>query len=438
MESQTLELPVIQPKQTKPLQSVLIKPTGPDCNLDCTYCFYLEKSALYPEQKVHRMSVEVLEEMVKQVMQSGSANLSFGWQGGEPTMMGLDFFRKAVEFQQQYGRPGQTVGNGLQTNGILIDDEWCEFLREYNFLIGLSLDGPQHVHDKYRFTVGGRPSWHRVVDTAKRFMDTGVAANALVVVNDYSCQFPEEIYEFHKEQGFEFMQFIPCVERDPVDSTKAAPFSVTAQQYGEFLCRVFDCWKKDFKDGFPTTSVRYFDSVFHTYVGVAPPECTLLEECGCYVVVEHNGDIYSCDFFVEPDWKLGNCMEGSIVEMLNSPRQKEFGCWKSDMPSECYECEWLHHCYGGCTKDRLRDPADNGSNHFCESYKMFFSHANDDLQRLADEWMQRQEEEQRAAQRRMQELVEARQQEQAKVQVGRNEPCPCGSGKKFKKCCGMT
>ena len=380
------------------------------------------------------MPVDVMEEMVRQVMHAGRAAISFGWQGGEPTMMGLDFFRRVVEVQQESGFPGQSVGNGLQTNGILIDDEWCEFLREYNFLVGLSMDGPQHVHDKYRLTAGGRPSWENVYESGKRMLDAGVAVNGLVVVNDYSRQFPEEIYEFHRGAGYEFMQFIPCVETDPHDPTRAAPFSVSAEQYGEFLCRLFDCWKKDFKDGRPTTSIRYIDSVFHTYVDLAPPECTLLEECGCYVVIEHNGDVYACDFFVEPDWKLGNVMDGNLVEMLNSPRQKEFGLVKSKLPSECPDCSWLNHCWGGCPKDRQRDPRDNGSNHFCRSYMMFFEHADDEMRRLAEEWKAEQQREMEDQQRRMQELAQLN----PKEKVGRNDPCPCGSGNKYKKCCGRN
>lgn len=429
-----IELPIIQPQHKKQLQSVLIKPSGADCNLDCIYCFYLEKAEMYPEQSKHRMSVEVMEEMVKQVMQSGGNQLSFGWQGGEPTLLGLEFYEKAVEFQKKYGRDGQSVGNGFQTNGILISDEWCQFFNRYSFLIGLSLDGPAHIHDHYRITKGGGASWSRVHDTAKRLLDRGVATNALVVVNDYSSQHPEEIYEFHKDLGFEFMQFIPCVERDPRDPSKAAAFSVSDEQYGEFLCRIFDCWKKDFNGDLPTTSVRYFDSVFHLYVDMQPPDCTLLEECGCYVVVEHNGDIYSCDFFVEDDWRLGNLMEGSIVEMLNSDHQGQFGCMKSDLPPECPECEWLRYCNGGCTKDRIRDPKDNGSNHFCESFKMFFNHANDDMQRLADQWIIDRKQEEEDYHKHQQEEIRRMAQAQ---NIGRNDPCPCGSGKKFKKCCGQ-
>ncbi len=427
-----MELPILQPNRRKPLQSILVKPTSADCNLDCAYCFYLEKSELYPESKKHRMSEEVMEEMVKQMMHDGDQNLSFGWQGGEPTLMGVDFFRKAVECQQKYGRSGQSVGNGIQTNGMLINEDWIKLFNDYSFLVGLSLDGPAHIHDHYRFTKGGGPSWSKVNDAAKRMLDQGVAVNALVVVNDYSAQFAQEIYNFHKELGFEFMQFIPCVEPDPHDPAKAAPFSVTAEQYGQFLCDIFDCWKADFDGELPTTSVRYFDSVFHTYVNMPPPECTLLQECGCYVVVEHNGDIYSCDFFVEPDWKLGNLMDDKIIDMLNSPRQTEFGCWKKELPPECPSCKWLHHCWGGCTKDRIRDPADNGSNHFCQSYMMFFEHADADLRQIAEQWTERQRKEEEEYRRQMTEQMIA----SSRQKVGRNDPCPCGSGKKYKKCCG--
>ena len=424
---------VEQPKKTrvkpiKSLNSVLVKPAGPDCNLACQYCFYLEKSELFPHSKKHRMSLEVLEEMIRQVMQYGAPSVSFGWQGGEPTLMGLEFFQKAVEFQQKYGRD-KTVGNGLQTNGIMIDKEWAGFLTKYNFLIGLSLDGPQHVHDHYRVNLGGKGSWNTVVDHGKLLLDSGASVNALTVVNDYSVQFPEEIYNFHKGLGLTFQQYIPCVETDPMDRTKAASFSVSAEQYGEFLCRVFDLWINDFKNGEPTTSIRHFDSVFHTYVGVTPPECTLLKECGTYVVIEHNGEVYSCDFFVNPEWKLGHIMEGNLYDFLNSDHQYAFGQMKASLPQPCLDCQWLPYCWGGCTKDRIRDPQDQNLSHFCQSYKMFFDHAHGRLTDLAQKWQQDQ---MRNAKR--DKVIESL--KSGKIKVGRNDPCPCGSGKKFKKCCG--
>ncbi len=379
--------------QLKPLNSVLVKPAGADCNVACEYCFYLDKRGLYPKRKVHRMSPQILEELVRQLMQTGESPVSFSWQGGEPTLMGLDFFRKAVAFEQKYGHDGQAVGNGFQTNGLLINEEWCQFLSEYRFLVGLSLDGPQHVHDHYRRDKAGRPTWERAMKAAELMAHHGVAYNILAVVNDYSAQFPREVYSFLTQQAFtantqeKFLQFIPIVESDP-ETGRAAAFSVSGEAYGKFLCEVLDYWLADFRDGWPTVSIRLFETVLHSYVGLRAPECTSMEECGCYVVVEHNGDVYSCDFFVEPRWKLGNLMQGSLVDMLNSPRQREFGRMKTGLPHPCRDCGWRNICRGGCTKDRVRDRADNGLSHFCISHKMFFEHADAQFRRLAERWRQ--------------------------------------------------
>ena len=414
----------------RPLTNVLVKPAGPDCNLACRYCFYLEKEHLFPETRRHRMSDRVLEEMTRQVMTLGGPSVAFGWQGGEPTLMGLDFFRRAVALEQRYGRDGQTVGNGIQTNGLLIDDEWCQFLREYHILVGLSLDGPQHVHDHYRQTRNGQPTWERVVSAARRMMSQNVDVNALAVVSDYSARHAREIYGYLVELGFRFLQFIPCVESDHDHPDRCAPFSVSGEAYGAFLCEVFDAWKESFRDGVPQISVRWFDSVFATYVGAEVPECTLLEECGAYVVVEHNGDVYSCDFFVEPRWGLGNVLDGSLLDFLNCPTQAAFGRMKSKLPQECRTCRWLPHCHGGCTKDRLADPRDCGSSHFCKSYQMFFEHANTDLRALARRWLANQGQLVPDSTR----LDTASSPDQRR-KVGRNDPCPCGSGKKYKHCC---
>lgn len=411
------------PRRKKKLSSVLIKPAGPDCNMACTYCFYLEKSALFSDTKTHRMSEDILEETVKQILSQGESEVSFGWQGGEPTLMGLPFFQKAVELQQQYGK-GQSVGNGLQTNGLLIDQEWAEFLSEYKFLIGLSLDGPEHIHNQYRTMRNRKGSWSRVVDKAKLLLDKDVATNALTVINDYSVDFPEEIYAFHKSIGLDYMQFIPCLEPDSQDSSRLAPFSAPADKYGRFLCRVFDLWLDDFDGMIAKTSIRFFDSLFHIYVDFPPPECTLLKECGVYVVVEHNGDVYSCDFFVDPEWKLGNIMTNRLVDMLNSSTQNRFGQLKASLPKDCLQCTWLKTCRGGCTKDRLNNPSNAKLNFYCTSYKMFFEHADKRFKELAAEWKRQQ----------IPQLSHPPRQETP--HVGRNDPCPCGSGLKHKKCCG--
>lgn len=366
----------------KEINSILVKPAGPDCNMACQYCFYLEKEALFPQDKTHRMSLETLETMIRQIMQQGGKNISFGWQGGEPTLMGIDFFQKAVDWQRQYGQ-GQTVGNGLQTNGLLINKDWAVFLRQNNFLIGLSLDGPEHIHDRYRRTNNGLGTWQKVKSSAELLLENQVQVNALVVLNDYSVKYPEEIYSFHRGLGLNYMQFIPCVETDPRDKNKPASFSVSPIAYGKALCRLFELWLEDFTDGIPNTSIRFFDSLFYRYVGLEPPECTLLQECGVYTVVEYNGDVFACDFFVKPEWKLGNLKNNNLKAMLNSSRQNLFGRQKRSLADDCRQCLWLPYCRGGCPKNRISKA---GLSYLCPAYKMFFEAADPHLRKMAEEW----------------------------------------------------
>ncbi len=335
------------------------------------------------------MKTDVQEELIRQVMQQGGQSVNFAWQGGEPTLMGLEFFERAVELEKKFGR-NQTVGNGLQTNGSLLNREWALFLRKYDWLVGISLDGPAHIHNHYRHDKGGSPTHSKIEDAAKMLLDNTVAANVLCCLTDYSVQFPDELYHYFKSIGLTWMQFIPVVETDPADLSKAASYSVSARAYGNFLCRIFDLWLADFRDGQPVTSIRHFESVFYSYVGLHPPECTMMKECGPYVVVEHNGNVYSCDFFVEPRWKLGNIMTARLIQMLNSKQQQLFGTAKATLPGECRRCPWLTKCYGGCTKDRIKDPGDHRKPRFCLSYKMFFAHADAALSSLAAQWKQQQ------------------------------------------------
>lgn len=415
---------------TKQLNSVLIKPAGPQCNLACTYCFYLDKTSLFPGTTIYRMSQPVLEETIRQVMTHAWPDVSFTWQGGEPMLLGVDFYRRAVELQKRYGRDGHVVGNGLQTNGLLIDEDWCRFLQNSAFLVGLSMDGPQHLHDHHRVSGTGQPSWARVIKSLRKMLDNGVQVNALTVVSKHNADYPRELYESHKENGLVHMQFIPCVEPDPARPGQVAPFSVSAQQFGEFLCAIFDCWRDDFQAGRPTTFIRWFDSVFYTYVGFESPECVLLDECGRYVVVEHNGDVFACDFFVEEQWRLGNVMETQLPDLLNSPKHTAFGRLKSDLPDQCLTCPWLRHCRGGCTKERLYNPQDSRLNYFCDSFKMFFSHADDFLRRLAEQWMREQD-------RNVAGQSAGGDVPLAVVGTGRNEPYGCGSDRKYTRCCGL-
>jgi uncharacterized protein len=410
----------------KPLNSILVKPTGAECNIDCEYCFYLQKASLYPSTQHPRMTDEVLEAMITQMMTQSMGDTSFGWQGGEPTLMGLDFFKRAIELQKKLGRDGQNVGNGLQTNGILLNQDWVKFFKEFNWLIGLSMDGPEHVHDHYRRTRNDKATHHMVKERAQMLLEGGVAVNALIVANDYSAEHGKEIYEYHKVLGFEHLQFIPCIEPDGKGGI--APFSVSPKQYGKLLCDVFDCWLGDFKNGYPTTSIRMYDALFHTYVSISAPMCTMAAECGSYVCVEHNGNVYSCDFYVDDDWLLGNVLDSTLDEMLNSELQMKFGQQKSKLHPKCQKCQWITKCYGNCPKERTIGGRNvDELNYFCESYMALFEHSDATFKRLATKWQE--------DQRRQQ--VMASIPKEAFENIQRNDPCPCGSGKKFKKCCGV-
>lgn len=393
--------------------------------MGCSYCFYRGKKGLFPWSDIHRMEETVLETVIRDLMEQGPREVSIGWQGGEPTLMGLPFFRKAVEFEKRYGQ-GKVVANGLQTNGLRIDGEWAAFLKEYRFLVGLSLDGPEAVHDHYRRLSGGQGSFRQVCEAAKRLLDAGVEVNALSVVTDHSARFPEEIYAFLKSLGLTYMQFIPCFEAGGPDYPRQpASFSVPSEAYGTFLCRLFDRWLSDFQEGRPTTSIRFFESLLFSYAGMAAPECTLLSECGTYLVVEHDGQVFSCDFFVTPENRLGMIGERRLGDLLHSDNQQAFGRLKSRLPEECTHCRWLPLCRGGCVKDRLKGRNSIGLNHFCGAFKTFFSYADDRFTRLVEDWRKKES---------------SRDQEKgpARRKVGRNAPCPCGSGRKFKKCCGSV
>lgn len=372
----------------KNLNALLIKPAGPDCNLNCTYCFYLDKASLFDPGK-HRMSEETLEKMISQAMCQSGNDINLAWQGGEPTLMGLPFYKKAIELEIKYGQ-GKTVGNGLQTNGLLLTEEWADFLKEYSFLVGISLDGPKHIHDHYRKTPNGKGTWDVVSRNAKMLVKKGVEVNAMTTITDYSADFAKEIYDFHKSMGLNFMQFIPIVETDIDNPERAAKFSVSGEKYGKFLCKIFDLWMDDYAKGTNTTSVRHIESVFFRYVGMEAPECPLKRECGVYLVVEHTGDIYPCDFFVRPELKLGNLHQDQLIDMLNSEEMKLFGMQKTKLPDDCIACKWKPFCYGGCTKDRVRDQRDAGNNHFCIAYKMFLQHADPFMRAMAADYHRQQ------------------------------------------------
>jgi len=351
--------------------TLLIKPSGSDCNIDCAYCFYKDRALEFGRGK-QRMSDEVLEKLVKDYMQLGFGVVGFAWQGGEPTLMGEDFFRRAVELQKKYGSNGQEVSNTLQTNGVLLDDNWCRFLHENKFLLGISIDGPKEFHDKYRVDHSGSGTFDRVMKGIENCKKYKVEFSALVLLNDKNVEHPEVLFDFLIENELTYLQFIPCVEADP-GTGNIADFSITPGQYGDFLCRLFDLW---YEYGPEKLNIREFDSLVTYYVMGKHTICTYSKQCAGFVVVEHNGDAFCCEFFVEPKWRLGNILETPLEKLAASSIKRAFAREKQSLCNKCLLCSHLDICRGGCMKDRVRLNAEDsgGESYFCESYKQFFDY----------------------------------------------------------------
>ena len=366
---------------------VMLKPVGAACNLACNYCYYLEKSNLYKHQPKRQMSEELLERFVKDYIEAQTMNeVVFTWHGGEPTLRPLSFYQKAVELQKKYAG-GRIIHNSLQTNGTLLTDEWCRFLKANNWLVGISIDGPEELHDRYRRDSQGRPSWQKVMEGIRLLQHYGVEWNAMAVVNRYNADHPQAFYRFFKSIGCQYIQFTPIVERNVQhadgrhlasigDATDApvTDFSVTPEQWGSFLCGLFDEWvKQDIGRVF----VQIFDSMLANWVGVAPGTCIYAKECGHAGVMEFNGDVYSCDHFVFPQYKLGNINEHTLIEMLYGEKQRRFSQLKyNKLPRQCKECRWAFACHGECPKNRfVNDRYGNpGLNYLCAGYRRFFEH----------------------------------------------------------------
>lgn len=366
---------------------VMLKPVGAACNLACNYCYYLEKSNLYKHQPKRQMSEELLERFVKDYIEAQTMNeVVFTWHGGEPTLRPLSFYQKAVELQKKYAG-GRVIHNSLQTNGTLLTDEWCRFLKANNWLVGISIDGPEELHDRYRRDSQGRPSWQKVMEGIQLLQHYGVEWNAMAVVNHYNADHPQAFYRFFKSIGCQYIQFTPIVERNmqhadgrhlasinDADDAPVTDFSVTPEQWGNFLCGLFDEWvKQDIGRVF----VQIFDSMLANWVGVAPGTCIYAKECGHAGVMEYNGDVYSCDHFVFPQYKLGNINECTLIEMLYGEKQRRFSQLKyNKLPRQCKECRWAFACHGECPKNRfINDRYGNpGLNYLCEGYRRFLEH----------------------------------------------------------------
>lgn len=370
----------------KPLY-VMLKPAGAHCNLACKYCYYLEKNKLYPTAQRHLMSDEMLEQFTREYIEAQTMNqVLFTWHGGEPLLRSIDFYRKALSLQQKYAG-GRHIDNVIQTNGTLLTDEWCEFFAQNHWLVGISIDGPQPDHDHYRLTAAGKPSWQKVMQGIKLLKKHGVEWNAMAVVNAYNANHPLEFYRFFKENGCQFLQFTPIVERltrhedgrtlaslADKDEISLSEASVTPEQWGNFLCAIFDEWvRKDVGKIF----VEIFDCTLANWMGVSPGICAYSKECGHAGVMEHNGDVYSCDHFVFPEYKLGNIRDHSLIDMLYGEQQQEFSRLKhSSLPRQCKECDMEFACHGECPKNRfMKDKyGDSGLNYLCPGYYHYYQH----------------------------------------------------------------
>jgi len=431
---------------------VLAKPTGAVCNLNCTYCFFLSKEALYPESDF-RMHDDLLEIYVRQLLEAQPEQVAIAWQGGEPTLMGVEFFRRTMDLVEKYRRPGQRVEHSIQTNGTRLDDAWCTFFKEHGFLVGLSVDGPRELHDRYRVDKGGKGTFDQVMRGWELLKKHGVECNVLCTVHAANVGRALDVYRFFRDgMGAQFLQFIPIVERVNADLVPLANLgwgaraggvrplylqsgdqvterSVRPEQLGRFLIDIFDEWVRH---DVAKVYVQLFDVTLGAHVGQYSL-CVFSPTCGDAVALEHTGDLYSCDHFVEPDFKLGNIREEHMVDMVASARQRKFGADKRDtLPQYCRECDVRFACNGGCPKDRFTTTPDGepGLNYLCAGYMAFFRHVDEPMRRMAQlleaqrapaeimRWYAMQDETWRA--------------EAAKV--GRNEACPCGSGRKTKHC----
>jgi len=416
---------------------VMTKPRGAICNLDCKYCYFLSKERLYPNSKF-RMSDNLLEEYIKQYIAAQQVpEVTFAWQGGEPTLMGLDFFRQAVAYQQKHNQPGLHINNTLQTNAVTLDDEWCEFFKENDFLIGVSLDGPRDLHDYYRVDKGGNPTFDKVVAGIALLKKQGVQYNSLTTVHAANAPYPLEVYQFLRDEvGTDFIQFIPIVERANQtgyqEGTNVTNRSVLAEQYGHFLCTIFDEWvRHDVGQVF----VQIFDVALAAWTGSNPGLCVFEETCGTALAMEHNGDVYSCDHYVEPDHLVGNIVDIPLRDIVVSGKQRQFGLAKREtLPQYCLDCEVRFACNGGCPKNRfIKTPAgEAGLNYLCAGYRAFFNHISEAMHVMASELQQRRP----PANVMFYMARKDAQLEAAFATAGRNALCPCGSGKKFKKCHG--
>ncbi|MEI6695299.1 MAG: anaerobic sulfatase maturase [Bacteroidota bacterium] len=353
----------------KPLTTIVVKSNGSRCNLNCEYCFYLKKDLQYSDEQL--MDDSCLEIFIRQLMEQSGTSFGIVWQGGEPSLTGATFYRKVIAWMQHYGQgKNKLISNLLQTNGYSLSNEMLDLMSEYSFLCGLSLDGPEEIHDAYRKTSTGKGSWNEVMKSWKKLQARNIATNILCCVTSASANRANDIYHFYKQNAMHWLQFIPVSEFNLLG--KSAEFSLSAKDWGQFMCDIFDSWHYDYITNNQPPSIRFVENAFYAHLGLNAPECTFSEECGNYLVLEHNGDVFSCDYLVGNDTLLGNIHQQNLIDMLNSPQQISFGVAKKNHHEACQNCRWLNYCYGGCPK--YRDPLTQKYS-FCESWKTFLNYS---------------------------------------------------------------
>lgn len=407
-----------------PPLSVMFKTVSTDCNLDCSYCYY--RASLEGARSRRRIEPAVLETFIPQYLRyvADAGVASFAWQGGEPTLAGKAFFRQALDLQARHALPGTIISNAIQTNATLIDQEWAELFAAYRFLVGVSIDGPPEVHDLERKDRGGHGSFRNVMASLDHIRRHGVEFNVLCVVGPHNVGRPGELLRFFRREGITHMQFIPAMGFQATDPYQQPTYLVTPEEYGEFLAGLFDEW---YEQGAPAVSVRTFDNHLQSLLGIPNDSCVQSSRCDAGIVVEYNGDVYPCDFYIHPDWLLGNVLREELSSICESPRRREFVMQKEPLAAECAACEFLLLCRSGCPRNQPRlSGGARRPEYFCASYRHFFAHASERLAMLGDRLARR-----------------SRYRERTRPGVGgrqpkpdRNDPCPCGNGQKFKKCCG--
>lgn len=399
--------------------TLLLKPASYTCNLNCHYCFYKRVEDLYSGKKPY-MNIETVHQMMKKVLSVGASYNILSWQGGEPTLLGLDFYKEVMKWIQKYKKPGQIVENTLQTNGILLDEEWCQFLKQNNFLVGISLDGPKEIHNHYRTNFAGKGSFDQVYQAIQQMNEHKVQYNILTLLTDANIHHPQEVYSFFRENQFNYLQFINCYEWDDQHNV-LTNFSVKGKEVGEFYCKIFDLW---IKDGFPDVSIRLFEDILIYHFDRVKVSCSWMRQCNSYFVIEHNGDCYPCDFFVYPEWKLGNIRDQDFLSIINNPLRQRFAQLKSQIPKECQSCPMVSFCCGDCTKFRQAQAGlFNQVSEYCTSLKMLVNHIKPHLPYIQEEVIKIRNSHSKTA-------------SPEKKKINRNDPCSCGSGKKYKHCCG--